>query len=33
MIMTGVRGGPDPEIVDTTMFPMTIRDQASEAQP
>ncbi len=31
MIMTRVRGGP--EIVDTNMFPMTIRDQASEAQP
>ena len=27
---TGVRGGPDPEIVDTTLFTWTIEDEAKE---
>ena len=30
---TGVRGGPDPEIVDTTLFAWTIDDESASADP
>jgi diketogulonate reductase-like aldo/keto reductase len=30
---TRVRGGPDPEIVDTTLFTWTIEDEAASADP
>jgi diketogulonate reductase-like aldo/keto reductase len=29
---TGVRGGPDPELVDTRMFPINTEDSAEEAR-
>jgi hypothetical protein len=31
-IDTGMRGGPDPEVVDSTTFPITIDDEASTGE-